>query len=327
MMISIYRFFYRIFFEHVKKLPPYEELCLNTWRNLLSVEEREILDKQLESCWTVRRYIGKLCFYHYRRDDVPLFFNQQRDLHVASIILETSLGKRMVAKIFLHRGLFFSIEFPGDPEKYANRYGFELNQLDVKNVEILADLSVPARSASRIEDSENTSPEYRFVITQRDAIDFFDKERNQSISRAPFRWLATMLGVALMWAGMFPEGEIIWLFAGGVIVYYVMLRPNLRRYEIWKNYRNKDAVLSFFGNRIELQHGNGDVLIKEWGDLLYFLDENGGIKFCFDDQIMIRLPDKTILEHGKKEMFLDFIQRTHDSNLTDSRHDDEYYDV
>ncbi|WP_037586458.1 hypothetical protein [Stenoxybacter acetivorans] len=141
MMDVIFRFFYRIFFEHVSELLPYEKLCLGAWRALLSAENKDILDRQIESCWTVRRYIGKLCFHHSKRENVPLFANFHPDQNVALVVFEALSSRVGTARIFIHRGLFFSIENSRSLQKFIESHKSNINQLKISRIDILIDLN------------------------------------------------------------------------------------------------------------------------------------------------------------------------------------------
>ena len=120
-MLRLLRFFsrlrYRVF--GTKSLRPYEQTCFDGWRNSLSEQARKTLDQQLSLPYFVQRQAGdaKVCFYWFG-DNVPLFSRGDFALHVATVVLEAAADKQMNAKIYIHHGRFFSIEFPKRPARY-----------------------------------------------------------------------------------------------------------------------------------------------------------------------------------------------------------------
>ncbi len=79
-----------------------------------------------------------MCFYYPEGKDIPLFENVQPDLHVATILLRADGGSKdqtMRVKIFVHRGKFFSIEFPKRPERYMQLHHMQTDKLQVAAVE------------------------------------------------------------------------------------------------------------------------------------------------------------------------------------------------
>jgi hypothetical protein len=122
-----------------KRLRHYEQICLDAWRDSLGEGDRAILDSQLSATNLIQRQAGdaKVCFFYPKEQTkIPLFANQQPDLHVADVDLVSngSENARMRAKIFVHRGRFFSIEFPKRPDRYMQLHGMSKEQLHVSDV-------------------------------------------------------------------------------------------------------------------------------------------------------------------------------------------------
>lgn len=116
---------------------PYEQICIDAWRNSLSPKAQEILTSQLASVRLIQRQAkgGKLCFYYPAEISFPLFVRTEPDLHVATIILrEKGVSKDMKVRVFVHRGRFFSIEFPKRPSRYAQQHQMDLANLSVFSV-------------------------------------------------------------------------------------------------------------------------------------------------------------------------------------------------
>jgi len=121
------------------RLLPHEQLCLDAWRGTLSEDARCVLDAQLNSVNLVQRQAAgaKVCFYSSGDSGVPLFANQDPDQHVATVVVTTkeeSAKHRMSVKVFLHRGRFFSIEFPKRPARYVEQHGAKGKPLRVVDI-------------------------------------------------------------------------------------------------------------------------------------------------------------------------------------------------
>ncbi len=121
-------------------LLPHEQMCLDSWRASLPEAAREILDKQLAVVRLVQRQAGgaKVCFYY--RDDAPLalLHPDRPDLHAATVVLQKPGGSEaqtMRVKVYVHRGRFFSLEFPKRPERYVQQHEMTLQELQVARVE------------------------------------------------------------------------------------------------------------------------------------------------------------------------------------------------
>jgi hypothetical protein len=122
-------------------LLPHEQLCLDGWRASLPEAAREILDKQLAAVRLVQRQAGgaKVCFYYRNDVPFPLFSADQPDLLAAVVVLQKPQGteaQTMRVKVYVHRGRFFSLEFPKRPERYVVQHGMALQELQVARVEI-----------------------------------------------------------------------------------------------------------------------------------------------------------------------------------------------
>lgn len=121
-------------------LLPHEQLCFDSWRASLSEAARGILDKQFAAVRLIQRQAGgaKVCFYY--RDDaaLSLLHPDRPDLHAATVILQKPGGSEtqvMRVKVYVHRGRFFSLEFPKRPERYVLQHEMTLQQLQVARVE------------------------------------------------------------------------------------------------------------------------------------------------------------------------------------------------
>lgn len=121
-------------------LLPYEQLCMDAWRASLPEPASAILDVQLSMVNQVQRQAGgaKICFYYTEVEKVPTFSANAPDLHVAFVVIRSPNGiaaQQMRVKIFLHRGRFFSIEFPKRPDRYFRQHQMDPHQLEVDHVE------------------------------------------------------------------------------------------------------------------------------------------------------------------------------------------------
>lgn len=126
-------------------LLPRERLCLDAWRKRLTSEQRHTLDAQSSAVHFVQRQAGgaKVVFYYPEGKKTPLFSVRDTDVHTATVTLKTRGGsdhQRMEVKLFVHRGRFFSIEFPKRPERYLEQHSMQKLPLEVEGVRIHRDL-------------------------------------------------------------------------------------------------------------------------------------------------------------------------------------------
>lgn len=123
------------------RLLSHEQLCLDAWRNSLSDKARGVLDAQLASAYLAQRQAmgAKVCFYYPDGKEMPLFDTLEPDVKVATVVLKASGGnaqQRMPVKIFIHRGRFFSIEFPKRPDRYWRQHSMQGHPLEVEGIEV-----------------------------------------------------------------------------------------------------------------------------------------------------------------------------------------------
>jgi hypothetical protein len=128
---------------------PLEQLCLDSWRASLADDAKGILDSQLALVRLVQRQAGgaKLCFYYRDGEPSALLHPDRVDLHAATVVLKKPGGTTaqvMRVKVYVHRGRFFSIEFPKRPERYAELHDMDLKVLQLAHVETHEALT-PAR--------------------------------------------------------------------------------------------------------------------------------------------------------------------------------------
>jgi hypothetical protein len=121
-------------------LRPYEQLVLDEWRKTLSSENQRVLDSQLQAVDFIQRQAGdaKVCFFYREGKSIPLFPNNKPDLKAATITLRSAVGPKdqtLRVKIFVHRGRFFSIEFPKRPNRYFHLHHMKADELVFEAVE------------------------------------------------------------------------------------------------------------------------------------------------------------------------------------------------
>jgi hypothetical protein len=120
-------------------LKKYEQLVFDTWRASLSLEHRNILDSQLAQLSFFQRLSGsaKIAFFYKKNKCLQLFGNSSPRCHVATVSLgmdEPSPFGPLNAKIFLHEGRFFSIEFAKRPKRMAEQRGWTLEHIQALNL-------------------------------------------------------------------------------------------------------------------------------------------------------------------------------------------------
>lgn len=132
------KLYYRLF--GTKRLSSLERLTLDAWRNSLSINAREILDAQLQEALFAQQQAdgAKLCFYYPDHASSPVFRDQSPDLHVATVIVTDAQvpGSTMRGKVFVHRGRFFSLEFPKRPWRYLQLHGMRMETLRAVRVDV-----------------------------------------------------------------------------------------------------------------------------------------------------------------------------------------------
>ena len=125
------------------RLNAVEDLCFRAWREIIPTQGRAILDSQIGRVSYVERQAGGakvICRYP---SDEPheLFRNTEPDQVVAIVILGpigvTSDQHNFHANIIVHRGRFFSIEFPKAPRRLLKKHAIPEEQLRVVRVEQL----------------------------------------------------------------------------------------------------------------------------------------------------------------------------------------------
>ena len=126
------------------KVQPQEQSILDAWRESLSETDRTVLDAQLASVGIVQRQAGGMKVVFFPKTDTQagketssLFLNQLPDLHVADVFLSATgdaSTDSMRVKIFLHRGRFFSIEFPKRPTRYLKLHHMDIQAVRVTKV-------------------------------------------------------------------------------------------------------------------------------------------------------------------------------------------------
>lgn len=107
-----------------KRLAPYEHLVLDAWRASLPEDGQSIINEQIEAASFVQHQAEgtKVCFFYRSGRGMRLFPLDRPDQHVATVFLRAEGVAELRAKIFLHRGRLFSIEFPKRPERYVQQH-------------------------------------------------------------------------------------------------------------------------------------------------------------------------------------------------------------
>jgi hypothetical protein len=112
-----------------KRLTRLENMTLAAWRGTLSDDARQVLDAQIKAALFLQRQANgaKVCFNYELGDEIPRFHDRGPNLLVGTVVLDdmNSRGAGMKAKIFVHHGLFFSIEFPKRPDRFLSLHGMQ----------------------------------------------------------------------------------------------------------------------------------------------------------------------------------------------------------
>jgi hypothetical protein len=123
----------------------YEQFCIDAFLESQNLAVKAILSEQLTSARVIQRQAGwaKLCFYYPDSGSIPVLANVSPNVYAATVILgadNVDKSGQMQVKVFVHRGKFFSLEFPKRPSRFADLHGMDLNSLRVVRVNTLAEL-------------------------------------------------------------------------------------------------------------------------------------------------------------------------------------------
>jgi hypothetical protein len=141
--------YYRFFGN--KRLLPYEQLCVDAWRQSLPASQRVVLRTQLAAVDLIRRFDGGARVFLYevyerknpRAQALP-FTNQAPAQHVADVVLAPNskkhFGKVVTAKIYTHNGRLAAIQFPKPPDRAMRSFGTKKPTLRVTSVVNTQDL-------------------------------------------------------------------------------------------------------------------------------------------------------------------------------------------
>lgn len=120
----------------------HEQICLNAWRDMLSIPNRETLDSQLADIDFIQRQSGgaKVCFYRCAdwkglcTDGIDLFSNHGLYVLAANVFLSSPNAKGMPlrASMIVSKGRFIAIDFPKRPLRYM-----KLHNIDVKKLRVV----------------------------------------------------------------------------------------------------------------------------------------------------------------------------------------------
>jgi len=131
-----------------KQILPLEELCLRAWRHSLAEQSRAILDRQIEQASYIERQArGAKVIFRYPSGKPDVLFANAAPDQVAAIVVFGSRAdarpqREFGARIFVHRGRLFSIEFPKQPDRLLEKHTIAIDDLHVVRVEPGAALDV-----------------------------------------------------------------------------------------------------------------------------------------------------------------------------------------
>lgn len=119
------------------KLIPYEEYCINAWRETLSDKNRTILDAQLARVRYIHPRLRSTSMFSFQSSCfVPLFsyYSNSSEVLGATVFLEPSEGKEIRVEIFLKNHRLEKLYLYRDPVSYEKQYGMRLEHIPVKQV-------------------------------------------------------------------------------------------------------------------------------------------------------------------------------------------------
>jgi hypothetical protein len=128
-----------------EKLFTHEEMCFSAWQESLRDSAKIKLDAQMKAVRVIQHQAAgaKVCFYYADKGDTPLFEPSGPDMHVATVSLaagDRAAQPSLRAKIFVHQGRFFSIEFAKRPARYIEQHG--MNQAELKVLDVMTVVSL-----------------------------------------------------------------------------------------------------------------------------------------------------------------------------------------
>ncbi len=129
------------------QLRKFEQQCIDAWKDSLPIDGKRVLTAQLKAAYFVQRQAmgAKICFYYPLTKDekLPLFADTGSDVLAAMVNLASTANAdevRICAKIFVHRGRLFSLEFPKAPQHYFERHKISDDDLEFESIEIIRNL-------------------------------------------------------------------------------------------------------------------------------------------------------------------------------------------
>lgn len=135
-MNMLLKMYYKVFGS--RKVKAQELEIIGEFRRRLQTEDQKILDSQLSAAICVQEQAGgaKWCWY-YDEKLAACFSDKSLNKRVANVALACNdEGVRMTAKIYTHRGKFFSIEYPKRPSRYKELHGMDCIKLKVVDVNL-----------------------------------------------------------------------------------------------------------------------------------------------------------------------------------------------
>ena len=157
---------------------------------------------------------------------------------------------------------------------------------------------------------------YQFTSTIEDLLAAEEAERTARSVRAPFRWVIVVFGVGWLTIAILafninkPTWQpLIWAVIGGVILYFFVGKPYLKRSRIRQtNAVCQDLTLEFGDDCLKFHiTGIGD-FVRQWREFTSFVDTRKGILFYFTDGTVNWLPNRIFPDTAERNSFIEFLK-------------------
>lgn len=160
--------------------------------------------------------------------------------------------------------------------------------------------------------------QYTFISTVTDLLDSDEACRSFRLGRYPFRLLILLLGIVWFIAGIisfdlsnFSGRSAIWFLLGGSVIFYFFINPIIIRLRIQKT-KNEKLFIIFDNEQIVISFSDNNKTIRNWGELIKFIDAKKGIVFYFDDGVINWLPNRVFNNKEERDSFIAFLKNKKD---------------
>ena len=159
---------------------------------------------------------------------------------------------------------------------------------------------------------------FEFSSTVADLLQAESAERALNVGRPLFRWAGLGFGALFLWLAiwMFETTPHKWpraliaLGIGAICLLKFGVEPVRARFAIrTRNAPSEHLVLMFAEDGISNRLPNGQILHRDWKELLGMTDTANGVLFYFSDGMKNWLPERVFASPAHRQEFIAYAQR------------------